>query len=78
MISVSNCINIVDVLKSVNIFDISSYSFDQNRSASPKKFSPPNIKPPWFLKNFQASAKEFFQKFLAPPPFKLGGADAMY
>ena len=30
MISESNCIGIVDVSMSVNIFDIFSYSFDQN------------------------------------------------
>ena len=46
MISESNCINIVDILKFANIFDISSYGFDQNRSDSPKNLASPRIKPP--------------------------------
>ena len=43
MISDSNCINIVDVSMSVNIFHIFRYGFDQNRSASPKDLAPPLI-----------------------------------
>ena len=33
MISEANCINIVDISMSANIFEIFSYGFDQNRSA---------------------------------------------
>ena len=71
MISESNCINIVDVSMSVNIFDIFGYSFDQNRLApSPKDLASPNF---W---KFPRAPKEFFPTFLTPS-LKLGGADAM-
>ena len=40
MISESNCINIVDVPISVNIFDIFSYCCDQNLSAPPENLAP--------------------------------------
>ena len=49
MISESNCINIVEVSIFLNIFDIFSYGFDQNRSGPSKnlapslEFSPPNF-----------------------------------
>ena len=42
MISESNCINIVDLLMSVNIIDTFCYGFDQNRLGPPTK----NLAPP--------------------------------
>ena len=42
MIFESNCINIVDVSMSVNIFDI-LLQFDQIRSAPPRNLAPPKI-----------------------------------
>ena len=67
MISESNCINIVDISMSVDIFDIFCYSFDQNRSAPFK-----NLAPPLIFEKFKGPPKKFFQKFLAPL-LKLGG-----
>ena len=65
MISESNCISIVDISMSVNIFDIFSYDFDQNRSALPKYLTP-------LIFENQGPPEEFFEEL------KLGGANAMF
>ena len=72
MISESNCINIVHVSMSVNIFDIFSYHSDKNCSHLPKNLAHPN-----FCKIFQVPLKKFFKKILASDLKAIGGGSGV-